>query len=70
VGSANLDTRSLSLSFEVGCFLSDPELATRLLDYGEGLLGDSEEMTVEKLRNRPRSRKLLEATAHLLSPLL
>ncbi len=70
VGSANLDTRSLQLSFEVGCFVSDPELASQLMAYGDRLLEDSEEMTIEKMRNRPMTRKLIEATAHLLSPLL
>src|SRR5690606_19076507 len=70
VGTANLDTRSLRLSFEVGCFFASRALNQELLQWFEGLRLDSREVTLDELRSAPMPRKLLESVAHLLSPLL
>jgi cardiolipin synthase len=70
VGSANLDSRSLLLSFEAGCFLRDQGAAVKLETYYQHLIARSEEMTLDALRRRPIWNKLVESAAHLASPLL
>ena len=70
VGTANLDTRSLRLSFEVGCFFASPALNRQLWEWFQDLRADSKSISREALRAAPTSRKLLESVAHLLSPLL
>ena len=70
VGTANLDSRSLRLSFEVGCFFSSRELNQHLWSWFQTLTADSVAITKKSLRKAPVSKKLLESVAHLLSPLL
>ena len=70
IGSANFDSRSFRLSFEVGCFFRHAGTNARLADYYESLRAGSEELTLKDLDGRPLGRKLVEAAAHLLSPLL
>jgi cardiolipin synthase len=70
VGSANLDTRSLRLSFEVGCFLASSELCEELADWFESLFAHALPITDESLNAQPVRYKLLESAAHLMSPLL
>lgn len=70
VGTANLDTRSLRLSFELGCFFASAPLADRLLEWFQSLQADSNQVSLVELQGAPVTRKLLESMAHLLSPLL
>jgi cardiolipin synthase len=70
VGTANLDTRSLRLSFEVGCFFASRAMNDKLFAWFQELASDSVLVTKKALRTAPVSRKLLESVAHLLSPLL
>lgn len=70
VGTANLDTRSFRLSFEVGCFFASTELNQQLWQWFQELERDSKQVTAEALGQVPVTRKLLESMAHLLSPLL
>jgi cardiolipin synthase len=70
VGTANLDTRSLRLSFEVGCFFASTRLNQELLQWFHDLRADSKLITTGELQKAPVIRKLLESIAHLLSPLL
>jgi cardiolipin synthase A/B len=70
VGSANMDSRSLKLSFEVACFASD-ERASRLLHaWLSDLQKGAEEVTVEAMARKTTLQKLAESVAHLLSPVL
>ena len=70
VGSANVDTRSFRLSFEIGCFISSEEKSAQIATWFEGLLESSHRVTLNEARNRSTSEKLLESAAHLFSPLL
>jgi cardiolipin synthase len=70
VGTANLDTRSFRLSFEVGCFFASSELCSELRSWFASLLEHSHEIDEAMLNADPVSKKLLESVAHLMSPLL
>jgi len=70
VGSANVDTRSFRLSFEIGCFVKDRAKNRQIAEWYETLLADSHEVTLEECEARSTSEKLLESAAHLLSPML
>ncbi len=70
VGSANVDTRSFHLSFEVGCFMVSGEMVETLSGWYEELLADSDEVFLSALEKQSKVRSLLEAAAHLASPLL
>ncbi len=70
VGSANVDTRSFRLNFEIGCFLSDLTAGAKIAHWYEELLAGSHQVTLAEVRARSTSEKLLESAAHLFSPLL
>ncbi|MFD0671344.1 cardiolipin synthase [Cohnella sp. GCM10027633] len=70
VGSANMDLRSYFSNFEINAHLFDPGTIKRLeADYLTDLEG-SEELILSEFMRRPRSQKVKEALARLLSPLL
>lgn len=70
VGTANVDTRSMGLSFEVNCFLSDAGLGAQLANWLEGLIDESVEIDSVLLEQKGMLQKLGESAAHLLSPIL
>jgi cardiolipin synthase len=70
VGSANVDTRSFRLNFEVGCFISDVEKTAEMARWYSALLADSIVVTQDDVNRRSTSEKLLESAAHLFSPML
>jgi cardiolipin synthase len=70
VGTANLDTRSFRLSFEVGCFFASKALNDQLWHWFQELKAESILVSSQELERAPVTRKLLESMAHLLSPLL
>jgi cardiolipin synthase len=70
VGTANLDTRSFRLSFEVGCFFASSELCGELASWFSSLLESAKQISEESLNQDALSKKLLESVAHLMSPLL
>ena len=70
IGSANVDTRSFRLSFEVGCVFKSQPLAKRLSDWYGSLLEGSHAVTLAECESRSTGQKLLESAAHLLSPML
>jgi cardiolipin synthase len=70
VGSANVDTRSFRLSFEIGCVFKDGGTCARIANWYEGLLSASHRVTPEECERRSTPEKLLESAAHLLSPML
>jgi len=70
VGSANMDLRSFFSNFEINAHLFDPAAISRVeRDFLQDL-EDSEEINLQKFLNRPRSQKVKEAMARILSPLL
>jgi cardiolipin synthase len=69
IGTANLDYRSLELSYEVNAFIYDKEVVSRVeRDFRNDFM-DSEEITLAEFRSRPLRNKALEALGRLVSPL-
>lgn len=70
VGSANLDTRSLQINFEVQAFLYDNHLAAEAEAAFENDMTVSRELTFYSWRNRPKFEKIKENIGKLFSSLL
>jgi cardiolipin synthase A/B len=70
VGTANVDSRSHGLSFEVSCFVSSVELNRQLSAWITELVSVSREADLESLDEKGAPQKIVESAAHLLSPLL
>ena len=70
IGSANVDTRSFRLNFELACFLVSREVNGTLASLFETDLEKSSEITQADVQNRTVFQKCLESGANLLSPLL
>ncbi len=70
VGSANMDNRSFRLNFEASCFLASDALTAHLAARYERDLLQSREVRAEDFERLPWRDQLLDAAAHLLSPLL
>jgi len=70
VGSANLDTRSLRLNFELNLSVFDAELSTTIHRHFERAFTDSHEMTLQETEQRPLRLKLRDNLARLFSPYL
>lgn len=70
LGSANLDTRSFRLNFEVSCFLRSEQVNRAIASVFERDLAQSHEVSRGELARRSVADTLLESAAHLLSPLL
>jgi len=68
IGSANLDSRSLRLNFELGIEVFSEELNGRLREYFERSLEGSERITWEDLQNRSLAIRLRDSAAALMSP--
>lgn len=69
-GSANLDTRSFKLNFEVTCFVCDGATNAKFAELFEHDLAQSSEVTLASLAQTSGRQRLLESALHLLSPLL
>lgn len=70
VGTANMDFRSFDLNFEVNAIIYDPVLASSLASVFYNDLKDAVEMEQSTWSKRSASRKFLENSARLVSPLL
>jgi cardiolipin synthase len=70
IGSANLDLRSFRLNFEISCFVESTALAGELQAMFERFVADSREISWEEIERASPVYRVLEAAAHLLSPLL
>jgi cardiolipin synthase A/B len=70
VGSANLDQRSFSLNFEANAFFFGPTVAGALEASFEATQGEAIEITLADYETRGRVRRLAEAAARLLGPIL
>ncbi len=70
LGSANLDTRSFRLNFEVSCFVRSEPVNRAISAVFERDLLESEEIDASELSRRGVLDVLTESAAHLLSPLL
>lgn len=70
VGTANMDLRSFYSNFELNALLFDERPIARLERDFENDFSHSRELKLEELQNRPRSKKIGQAIARMLSPLL
>ncbi len=70
VGSANIDSRSLRLNFELNVEVFDRGLVQQLGDYVESTLKRSREVTIEELDGRSLPVRTRDALAWLFSPYL
>ncbi len=70
VGSANLDSRSFRLNFEASTFVASSRLCAELTARFHSDLEHCEEIHLQAVLDRPWHANLVDATAHLLSPLL
>ena len=70
IGTANMDIRSFDLNFEVNAIVYDDELATSLANVFNADIKDAVLVDTDAWLNRSISRKFVEKTARLVSPLL
>ena len=70
VGSANLDSRSFHLNYEINAFVYDAEFSETLERRFEGDLESSAELPADQVLKPGVGRRLLLGAARLLSPLL
>jgi cardiolipin synthase A/B len=70
VGTANIDSRSFRLAFEVSCFIECPTLAAELAAWVESLWENTSPVDAQALDRKPKWVKVLESAAHLFSPIL
>lgn len=68
VGSANMDSRSLKLNFELNMEIYDPEFHDRLVTFMNSTLQKGKEVTLENLMALPMPIKLRNAASWLFSP--
>jgi cardiolipin synthase A/B len=70
VGTANMDSRSFDLNFEVNAIIYDRDLADELAKVFERDIIDAEKIVTEVWLNRSIYKQVLEKAARLVSPLL
>lgn len=70
VGSANLDMRSFRLNFEVSSLIASRAFNHEVADYLVSRFEDATAVSRRALRRRPLTGRVIDAAAHLLSPLL
>lgn len=70
VGSANIDTRSLRLNFELNMTVFDVSFASRMRAHFERAVSQEREVTLQMLENRSLPVKLRDSFCHLFAPYL
>ncbi|RMH41070.1 MAG: cardiolipin synthase [Deltaproteobacteria bacterium] len=70
LGSANLDARSFRLNFEASCFVTSASFVAQLAAMMAADEARCSEITRDYLAAQPAARQIVDAAAHLLSPLL
>ncbi|MFC3905414.1 cardiolipin synthase [uncultured Clostridium sp.] len=70
IGTANMDTRSFELNFEVNAFIYSEIIAKEQKGEFEKDILKCEELTLEKYKNRSRGVKVKEAISRLFSDVL
>jgi cardiolipin synthase A/B len=70
VGTANMDSRSFDLNFEVNAIVYDNGIATELRDIFYEDIKNAVKIDAKAWRSRPIYKQFLEKTAKLVSPLL
>lgn len=70
VGTANMDSRSFDLNFEVNAIVYDNGIAEELREIFYEDIKNAEKIDEEAWRNRPIYKQFFEKAAKLVSPLL
>ncbi|MDD5286431.1 MAG: cardiolipin synthase [Desulfuromonadaceae bacterium] len=70
IGSANLDTRSLRLNFELNLSIFDTDFAAHVRQHFEQAFQNIHEVTIDEVENRPLPIKLRDSFSRLFSPYL
>jgi cardiolipin synthase len=70
IGSANLDTRSLRLNFELNLSIIDTEFAALVRQHFEQAITASHEVSLNEMESRSLPIKLRDSFFHLFSPFL
>ena len=70
IGTANMDTRSFELNFEVSSFIYSEKVAKEQKYEFENDMKKCEELTLEKYQNRSRIVKIKESLSRLFSDVL
>lgn len=70
IGTANMDTRSFELNFEVNAFIYSETISKQQKSEFEKDILKSEELTLEKYQNRSRGVKIKESLSRLFSDVL
>lgn len=70
IGTANMDTRSFELNFEVSSFIYSEKIAKEQKYEFENDMKKCEELTLEKYQNRSRIVKIKESLSRLFSGVL
>ena len=70
VGTANMDSRSFDLNFEVNALIYDVEIAQTLASIFYNDIKDAKKIDPKTWNKRPVVKQMFEKTARLVSPLL
>jgi cardiolipin synthase len=70
IGSANFDSRSLRLNFEMNVEVYDRDTVTNLAQHFEAVRARSAAVTLAEVDGRPLLTKTLDGLAWLFSPYL
>lgn len=70
IGSANLDTRSLRLNFELNLSVFDAAFAAKIKKHFDTATSLAKEVTLAQLENRSLPTKLRDSFSHLFAPYL
>ncbi len=70
VGTANTDTRSFRLNFEVVVAIEERDISDQLADAFERDLSSARQVTLDALRKEPLGPRLVSSVARLFSPIL
>ena len=70
IGTANMDTRSFELNFEVNAFIYSETISKQQKSEFEKDISKCEELTLEKYQNRSRIVKIKESLSRLFSDIL
>ncbi len=70
VGSVNVDYRSFYFHFECGAWLCGTQSVLSVKQHIENIFEQSEEITLDKLKNRPVKEKIKQAVLKLFAPFM
>ena len=70
IGSANIDSRSFGINYEINTYIYDEEAALMNKAIFEEDLKQCRELTIEEWSRRPWYKRLLESVIRLFAPLL